>query len=168
LDDDIELFKEDLPPEALRQGQFDATNGDDELLSTACTLLLIPYALFVFPRAAEKEGDGTSKKMSSSGRAKEHRGGSRKSAGGGSHARRAHDEEEESGDEDEDEEESGEEDEEEEEEEYEDATQRNKSHKKNVADSPTGNADEIVYCVCRQPSYGDMVGCDNKTCPYEW
>ena len=42
--------------------------------------------------------------------------------------------------------------------------------------SPTGSAgaadssadDTRKYCICQQPSYGDMVGCDNDTCPYEW
>ena len=27
---------------------------------------------------------------------------------------------------------------------------------------------EPLYCICNQVSYGDMVGCDNKDCPYEW
>ena len=27
---------------------------------------------------------------------------------------------------------------------------------------------EPRYCLCNQVSYGDMVGCDNKDCPYEW
>ena len=32
-----------------------------------------------------------------------------------------------------------------------------------------GEEDEgRVYCVCRQGSYGSMVGCDDKECPYEW
>ena len=28
--------------------------------------------------------------------------------------------------------------------------------------------DQALYCTCQQPSYGEMVGCDNETCPYEW
>lgn len=24
------------------------------------------------------------------------------------------------------------------------------------------------YCVCGQPSYGEMVGCDNEDCSIEW
>jgi len=27
---------------------------------------------------------------------------------------------------------------------------------------------EPRYCICNQVSYGDMVGCDNEDCPYEW
>ncbi len=25
-----------------------------------------------------------------------------------------------------------------------------------------------VYCYCRGPEAGDMVGCDHKGCPYKW
>jgi len=25
-----------------------------------------------------------------------------------------------------------------------------------------------LYCVCQQPSYGNMVGCDDKECPFKW
>ncbi|CCX31100.1 inhibitor of growth proteins N-terminal histone-binding-domain-containing protein [Pyronema domesticum] len=28
--------------------------------------------------------------------------------------------------------------------------------------------DKKLYCVCQQVSYGSMVGCDDKDCPYEW
>lgn len=28
--------------------------------------------------------------------------------------------------------------------------------------------DNRVYCFCKQVSYGDMVGCDNENCKYEW
>ncbi|KAF8543313.1 inhibitor of growth proteins N-terminal histone-binding-domain-containing protein [Trichophaea hybrida] len=28
--------------------------------------------------------------------------------------------------------------------------------------------DKRLYCVCQQVSYGSMVGCDDKDCPYEW
>eukprot|EP00049_Salpingoeca_infusionum_P004267 m.76364 g.76364 ORF g.76364 m.76364 type:complete len:237 (-) comp12485_c0_seq7:367-1077(-) len=24
------------------------------------------------------------------------------------------------------------------------------------------------YCICKQPSYGSMIACDNDTCPIEW
>lgn len=27
---------------------------------------------------------------------------------------------------------------------------------------------EPRYCICEQVSYGDMVGCDNPSCPIEW
>ncbi|CAI4223768.1 unnamed protein product [Auanema sp. JU1783] len=27
---------------------------------------------------------------------------------------------------------------------------------------------EPIYCFCHQVSFGEMVGCDNKDCPYEW
>jgi len=28
--------------------------------------------------------------------------------------------------------------------------------------------DTTLYCYCRKMSYGEMVGCDNDDCPYEW
>jgi len=28
--------------------------------------------------------------------------------------------------------------------------------------------DDAVYCLCQKPSYGEMVGCDNAACQYEW
>ncbi|KAJ5273845.1 Zinc finger PHD-type [Penicillium angulare] len=31
-----------------------------------------------------------------------------------------------------------------------------------------GNEDTKVYCTCRTVSHGDMVACDNDSCPYEW
>lgn len=31
-----------------------------------------------------------------------------------------------------------------------------------------GNEDSKVYCTCRTVSHGDMVACDNDSCPYEW
>lgn len=34
--------------------------------------------------------------------------------------------------------------------------------------NPTGDLQEPVYCICRQVSYGDMIGCDNPSCPIEW
>jgi len=27
---------------------------------------------------------------------------------------------------------------------------------------------ETTYCFCNNVSYGDMIACDNKNCPYEW
>ena len=27
---------------------------------------------------------------------------------------------------------------------------------------------EPLYCFCKNVSYGDMIACDNKECPYEW
>lgn len=29
-------------------------------------------------------------------------------------------------------------------------------------------ADDEVYCICGDVSYGDMIACDNAKCPYEW
>ena len=40
--------------------------------------------------------------------------------------------------------------------------------------SPHSSADEgptpdsVKYCYCRGDEYGDMVGCDNDECPYQW
>lgn len=28
--------------------------------------------------------------------------------------------------------------------------------------------DDKKYCICQSVSYGDMVACDNESCPYEW
>lgn len=28
--------------------------------------------------------------------------------------------------------------------------------------------DDTLYCYCQQKSYGQMIGCDNKRCQYEW
>lgn len=38
---------------------------------------------------------------------------------------------------------------------------------KHRKEAPCSN-DEVLYCVCRQVSYGDMVGCDNENCDIEW
>ncbi|RIB08002.1 hypothetical protein C2G38_1983455 [Gigaspora rosea] len=27
---------------------------------------------------------------------------------------------------------------------------------------------EPVYCICRQVSFGEMIGCDGENCPIEW
>lgn len=32
----------------------------------------------------------------------------------------------------------------------------------------TADLQEPVYCICRQVSYGDMIGCDNSSCTVEW
>ncbi|WVO18955.1 uncharacterized protein IAS62_000229 [Cryptococcus decagattii] len=31
-----------------------------------------------------------------------------------------------------------------------------------------GETDETLYCICRQKSYGEMIGCDCDKCHYEW
>ena len=33
-------------------------------------------------------------------------------------------------------------------------------------DGPT--PDSVKYCYCRGDEYGDVVGCDNGECPYQW
>jgi inhibitor of growth protein 3 len=35
------------------------------------------------------------------------------------------------------------------------------------ADDDEGG-DDKKYCICQSVSYGDMVACDNESCPYEW
>ncbi|KAJ5890522.1 Zinc finger PHD-type [Penicillium subrubescens] len=35
-------------------------------------------------------------------------------------------------------------------------------------DEDEGAEDTKVYCTCRTVSHGDMVACDNDSCPYEW
>lgn len=37
-----------------------------------------------------------------------------------------------------------------------------------AAAAAAGVEGEEVYCFCRRVSFGDMVGCDNEQCPYEW
>ncbi|XP_075217929.1 inhibitor of growth family, member 3 [Lycorma delicatula] len=32
----------------------------------------------------------------------------------------------------------------------------------------TYDPNEPRYCICDEVAFGDMVACDNKTCPYEW
>ncbi|TPX64144.1 hypothetical protein SpCBS45565_g06109 [Spizellomyces sp. 'palustris'] len=34
--------------------------------------------------------------------------------------------------------------------------------------SSSDSESDPIYCLCRQGSYGDMVGCDNEHCPFEW
>ena len=35
-------------------------------------------------------------------------------------------------------------------------------------DEEEGDGDGDVFCVCNQPSSGEMVACDNPTCKIEW
>lgn len=28
--------------------------------------------------------------------------------------------------------------------------------------------DDTLYCICQRPSFGQMIGCDAKDCPFEW
>lgn len=39
-----------------------------------------------------------------------------------------------------------------------------------VGSRPTGNddADNNLYCFCQRVSFGEMIGCDNDDCKYEW
>ena len=37
----------------------------------------------------------------------------------------------------------------------------------NSLGAPTG-PDTPVYCVCKRVALGEMIGCDNDACPYEW
>ena len=30
------------------------------------------------------------------------------------------------------------------------------------------SSSELKYCYCQQGEHGDMVGCDNAECPYQW
>ena len=30
------------------------------------------------------------------------------------------------------------------------------------------DGDETLYCMCQQKSYGEMIGCDNNDCQFEW
>ncbi|KAG9040169.1 Histone acetyltransferase complex subunit [Tulasnella sp. JGI-2019a] len=36
------------------------------------------------------------------------------------------------------------------------------------ADDPADNEDKSLYCFCRKLSYGEMIGCDNEGCHYQW
>ena len=55
--------------------------------------------------------------------------------------------------------------------EEEDRTRRRKQKmKKDKAiefDTPV-DPNEPRYCLCHQVSYGEMIGCDNESCPLEW
>lgn len=37
-----------------------------------------------------------------------------------------------------------------------------------LEDEPPVDPNEPVYCYCKQVSWGEMVACDNSTCPREW
>ncbi|KAI9103241.1 hypothetical protein DFS34DRAFT_646629 [Phlyctochytrium arcticum] len=47
-------------------------------------------------------------------------------------------------------------------------TPARKSRKKVESPSSSSDEDQLLYCICHQVSYGDMVGCDNPSCPIEW
>ena len=38
----------------------------------------------------------------------------------------------------------------------------------NVYDAPLANPNEPTYCVCNQVSFGEMIACENDSCPIEW
>jgi chromatin modification-related protein YNG2 len=31
-----------------------------------------------------------------------------------------------------------------------------------------GGDDDTLYCFCQEKSYGEMIGCDNDSCRFEW
>lgn len=35
-------------------------------------------------------------------------------------------------------------------------------------ETDAGDPDTRPYCTCQRPSYGEMIGCDNDDCDYEW
>lgn len=37
-----------------------------------------------------------------------------------------------------------------------------------IAEAADGDADGNVYCICKQPGYGEMIGCDSEDCEIEW
>jgi len=37
-----------------------------------------------------------------------------------------------------------------------------------VEENIDDNDDEALYCFCQKPSYGEMIGCENDECNYEW
>lgn len=45
---------------------------------------------------------------------------------------------------------------------------RHADEEMNEDEEDEGNEDSKVYCTCRSVSHGDMVACDNDSCPYEW
>ncbi len=51
------------------------------------------------------------------------------------------------------------------------AKKKKRSKTKDREQSPIDipiDPNEPTYCLCNQVSYGEMVGCDGKDCPYEW
>jgi inhibitor of growth protein 3 len=35
-------------------------------------------------------------------------------------------------------------------------------------DEDEGDEDNTLYCTCQRPSFGEMIGCDNDNCDYQW
>lgn len=35
-------------------------------------------------------------------------------------------------------------------------------------DEEEGDEDNSLYCLCQRPSFGEMIGCDNDNCDYQW
>ena len=35
-------------------------------------------------------------------------------------------------------------------------------------DDEEGDEDNSLYCLCQRPSFGEMIGCDNDNCDYQW
>ncbi|CAK9296611.1 unnamed protein product [Gordionus sp. m RMFG-2023] len=50
--------------------------------------------------------------------------------------------------------------------EQEDFEEENEEFEEELEDED--DPDEPRYCTCNQVSYGEMVACDNNSCPYEW
>lgn len=49
-------------------------------------------------------------------------------------------------------------------------SKRARKRARKVAGESSGGEEEVnpVFCTCRQPSYGEMIACDNKECEIEW
>jgi chromosome segregation ATPase len=52
---------------------------------------------------------------------------------------------------------------------------KTKKKRESAADTPVAmdtsaffDTNEPLYCICRQVSYGQMIGCENTECPIEW
>lgn len=43
-----------------------------------------------------------------------------------------------------------------------------RERKKREEEEEEGIEDKRLYCTCREVSYGSMVGCDDRDCPFEW
>ena len=46
--------------------------------------------------------------------------------------------------------------------------QKKKKEKEVVAEDIPIDPDEPTYCICNRISFGDMIGCDNDSCVFEW
>ena len=46
--------------------------------------------------------------------------------------------------------------------------QRNPSKKRRTQQPESDGVEAELYCVCREVSYGNMIGCDGETCATEW